>query len=384
MIFCKKCFYPETKPDLVFNEQGICSACISFQQRKNVDWQERKFEFEQILKQIKNKKRSSYDCIIPVSGGKDSTWQVLKVLEYGLKPLCLNSRCCDLSNIGRRNLDNIRNLGVDLIEVCPNPKIRKQLNKIGLLEIGDISWPEHIGIFTLPVKTALHYNISHIFWGENSQNEYGGPISKINNAVLDRSWLEEFGGLLGLRLSDIQEYYNISEKDLEIYKYPNKEDIETNEIQGLFLGYFFEWDGYENAKIAKKNGFEFFHKDVEGTSVSYENLDNYQTGIHDYFKYIKYGFGRTTDIVNNLYRRGLITKEEALEKIKKNDGNFPHTYLDKSLDQILKDIDVTFDEFIDTCNKFTNCDIFQFNNNGEPIRDENFNLVKKNDSSYKQ
>ena len=374
MKYCKTCFYPETKPDLVFDENQVCSACLSYKDRRNINWDEREKQFLKIVEDIKKQSKSNYHCVIPVSGGKDSTWQVLKILEYGLNPLCVNSRTCDFSELGKENLENIKKLGVDMIEVSPNPIIRKKLNKIGLLEVGDISWPEHVGIFTIPVKIALNFQIKYIFWGENSQNEYGGPISKMNNDVLDRSWLEEFGGLLGLRISDLTELYDIKINDLLIYTYPEKEIIEKANLQGLFLGYFFSWNGYENAKIAKKNGFKFYKNEVEGSSVNYENLDNFQTGIHDYFKYLKYGFGRTTDIMCNLYRRNLISKEEAIKKIKKNDGKFPITYLGKNIKNILNEIDVTFEEFIQTCDKFTNKKIFKCDNNGKPIRDKDFNL----------
>ena len=374
MKYCKTCFYPETKPDLVFDENQVCSACLSYKERRNINWDEREKQFLKIVEDIKKQSKSNYHCVIPVSGGKDSTWQVLKILEYGLNPLCVNSRTCDFSELGKENLENIKKLGVDMIEVSPNPTIRKKLNKIGLLEVGDISWPEHVGIFTIPVKIALNFQIKYIFWGENSQNEYGGPISKMNNDVLDRSWLEEFGGLLGLRISDLTELYDIKINDLLIYTYPEKEIIEKANLQGLFLGYFFSWNGYENAKIAKKNGFKFYKNEVEGSSVNYENLDNFQTGIHDYFKYLKYGFGRTTDIMCNLYRRNLISKEEAIKKIKKNDGKFPITYLGKNIKNILNEIDVTFEEFIQTCDKFTNKKIFKCDNNGKPIRDKDFNL----------
>ena len=374
MKYCKSCFYPETKPDLVFDKKQICSACISFNERLNINWDERENQFLKIAQKIKNQKQTNYDCVIPVSGGKDSTWQVLKVLEYGLNPLCVNSRTCDFSEIGRVNLENIRKLGVDLIEVSPNPKVRKKLNKIGLLEVGDISWPEHVGIVTIPVKIALNFQIEYIFWGENAQNEYGGPISKMNNAVLDRSWLEEFGGLLGLRLSDLTDSYGIKKEELLIYMYPEKKEIKKANLQGLFLGHYFPWNGFENAIIAKKNGFQYYEKEVEGASNNYENLDNFQAGIHDYFKYLKYGFGRTTDIICNLYRRKLITKEEAEDKIKKNDGKFPITYLGKNINNILEEIDVTFEEFIKTCDKFTNKKIFKCDNSGKPTRDKNFNL----------
>ncbi len=370
MIHCASCFYPNSKPDLEFNENGICSACISFENRKKTNWELRKKEFIKIVKNLKKKKTGDYDCIIPVSGGKDSTWQVIMALEYGLKPLCVNSRTCDLSPLGRKNLDNIRTIGADLIEVAPNSYVRKQLNKIGLLEVGDISWPEHVAMFTIPFNIAVKFKINIILWGENSQNEYGGPISAINKINLDRSWLEEFGGLLGLRVKDIFNHYDIRKQDLSPYLYPTTSEIKNLNLKSMFLGYFFPWDGYQNAKIAKKNGFLFNKKKVEGTSVSYENLDNYQTGIHDYFKFLKYGFGRTTDIMNNLIRRKSISKKEAKKNIIKYDGNFPYTYLGKNIKDILSEINVSMNDFEKCCDQFTNKKLFKCDNRG--------NLIKKN------
>ena len=375
MIHCISCFYPNTKPDLEFNEKGICSACISFENRKKINWELKKTEFEKIVKNLKKKRTGDYDCIIPVSGGKDSTWQVIKALEYGLKPLCVNSRTCDLSPLGRKNLDNIRRIGADLIEVAPNSYVRKQLNKIGLLEVGDISWPEHVAMFTIPFNIAVKFKVNIILWGENSQNEYGGPISATNKINLDRSWLEEFGGLLGLRVKDIFNHYDIKKQDLSPYLYPTISQIKSLNLKSMFLGYFFPWDGYQNAMIAKKNGFLFHKKRVEGTSVSYENLDNYQTGIHDYFKYLKYGFGRTTDIMNNLIRRNSITKKEAKKNIMKYDGNFPNTYLGKNIKDILKDINVSMDEFEKCCDQFTNKKLFKCDNKGILIK-KNLEVIK--------
>tara|TARA_B100000795_G_C22800351_1_gene441551 strand:+ start:608 stop:1741 length:1134 start_codon:yes stop_codon:yes gene_type:complete len=370
MKLCTTCFYPNTKPDLEFDKKGVCSACVSFENRKKTNWEEREKEFIKIVTDLKKKRTGDYDCIIPVSGGKDSTWQLMKALEYGLKPLCVNSRTCDLSPLGRKNLDNIRALGADLIEVAPNSIVRKQLNKIGLLEVGDISWPEHVAIFTIPFNIAVKFKVNIILWGENSQNEYGGPTAATKKINLDRSWLEEFGGLLGLRVNDIFNHYNIKKQDLAPYLYPASSEIKKLNLKSMFLGYFFPWDGYQNAMIVKESGFLFYEKLVEGTSVSYENLDNYQTGIHDYFKYLKYGFGRTTDIVNNLLKRNYVSKKIAGENIKKYDGNFPHTYLGKEIADILKDIDVSMDQFEICCDQFTNKKLFKCDNDR--------NLIKKN------
>ena len=145
-----------------------------------------------------------------MSGGKDSTYQVVTAIELGMNPLCVTSVTCDFSEIGRRNLNNIKKLGVDLIEVGPDLITRNKLNKIGLLELGDISWPEHVGIFTIPVRVAVNFNIPLILWGENSQNEFGGPVGKEKNNILNRKWLEEFGGLIGMRVSDLTNFENIN------------------------------------------------------------------------------------------------------------------------------------------------------------------------------
>ena len=366
---------PETKPDLSFKD-GVCNACINFDNREKIDWDERKNQLVSILEKYKNKSKNYWNCIIPVSGGKDSTYQVVTALRLGMHPLCVTSRTCDLSKIGRDNLDNIRNLGVDLIEVGPDAKIRNKLNRIGLLELGDISWPEHIGIFTIPVRIAVNFKIPLILWGENSQNEYGGPAGEEKNNTLDRRWLEEFGGLIGMRVSDLFGFPGLNKKNLIHYTYPTDEEIKNAGITGLFLGHYLPWDGLENANIAKQNGFKAFNTRVEGSLVEYENLDNHQTGIHDYFKFLKFGFSRVTDIACLYIRRKRITREQAKEYIIKYDGKFPSKYLNKPLEEILKPLDLTLEEFEKCCDKFTNKNLFKKDKSGNLLKDTYGNLTK--------
>ena len=148
------------------------------------------------------------------------------------------------------------------------------------------------------------------------------PQEEKNN-ILDRRWLEEFGGLIGMRVSDLVNYPNLDKKNLIIYNYPSDYEIKKIKVTGLFLGHYIPWDGKHNAQVAKKNGFKCFENLVEGSIVDYENLDNYQTGIHDYFKFLKFGFGRATDLACLAVRRGRISREEAKELIIKNEGKFP-------------------------------------------------------------
>jgi len=378
MTYCNVCFLPSTKPDLYFDENGVCAACIAYKERKVVDWAQREKEFSEIIEKTRAKSRSKWDCIIPVSGGKDSTAQVLKILEHKLSPLCVTATTCDLSDLGRKNIENIKNLGVDYMEFSPNPRVRRKLNKIGLVEVGDISWPEHVGIFTIPVRAAVQFGVPLIIWGENSQNEYGGPASAQSNNVLNRRWLEEFGGLLGLRVSDLSDSYEIRDTDLIPYSYPTDEELTRVGVTGLFLGYYFPWDGFTNYSLAQANGFSSFGKVIEGSIVDYENLDNYQTGIHDYFKFLKFGFGRATDLVSISLRRGRITRDQGLELIKQHDGKYPWSYLDKPLELILKKIDLTTEEFDKICDRFTNKSLFLKNSSGELLRDSTNSLVKVN------
>ena len=376
MKYCNRCVMPDTKPDLFIDEEGVCNACRSFEQREVVDWNVRREELTKILDKYRSKNGTNWDCIIPVSGGKDSHYQVLRMLQLGMNPLCVTATTCHLSDIGRRNIENIKNMGVDYVELSPNPLVRRKLNRIGLTQVGDISWPEHVGIFTIPVRIAMQFDVPLIIWGENSQNEYGGPAAASEDNVLTRRWLEEFGGLLGLRVSDMVGLEGIEERNMIPYTYPTDDELKKVGVTGIFLGYYMPWDGYTNALIAQANGFSTLHTTVEGSVVNYENLDNYQTGIHDYFKFLKFGFGRATDIICLHIRRGRISREDGSKLVKRHDGKFPLTYLGKPLEQILEPLDIALEEFVKICDRFTNKKLFLTDSRGSLIKDRHGNLTK--------
>lgn len=378
ITYCNRCVMPSTKPDLQLDGDGICNACRNYERRKDIDWESRKSELYQVLHKYRISDGSNWDCIVPVSGGKDSTYQVIRILQLGLNPLCVTATTCDLSGIGRQNIENIKKLGVDYVEFSPNPKIRKKLNLIGLEQVGDISWPEHVGIFTIPIRFAVQFNVPLIIWGENSQNEYGGPAAASESNVLTRRWLEEFGGLLGLRVSDLVGFSDIEKKDLIPYMYPSDDELAKVGVTGLFLGYYLPWDGLSNALISQAYGFSTYNKIVEGSMVNYENLDNHQTGIHDYFKFLKFGFGRATDLACMHVRRGRISRQDACEIVKKQDGKFPWAYLGKPLEEIIRPLDLSIEEFIAICDKFTNKKLFIKDSDGNLIKDRYGNLTKIN------
>jgi N-acetyl sugar amidotransferase len=376
--YCRSCVMPETKPDLFIDDDGVCNACRNYGLREAVDWEARRRELLDVVERYRVSNGTNYDCIVPVSGGKDSTFQVLRVLELGLNPLCVTATTDKLSAIGRRNIENLKNLGVDYVEVTVNPVVRRQINRLALTQIGDISWPEHVLIFTIPVRMAVQFRVPLIIWGENSQNEYGGPAAAAEDNSLTRRWLEEFGGLLGLRVSDLIGQQGIERRHLVQYTYPTDEELQQARVTGLFLGYYLPWDGYQNALYAQAYGFETYHKTVEGSLVNYENLDNCQTGIHDYFKFLKYGFGRATDLACLHIRRGRLSRADGLALVKRHDGRFPWVYLGCPLEEILRDIDMSIEDFVKVCDRFTNKKLFECDARGNLVKDRDGNLTKLN------
>jgi hypothetical protein len=295
-----------------------------------------------------------------------------------MNPLCVTATTDKLSEIGRHNIENIKRQGVDYVEVTTDPVVRRRINRLALRQVGDISWPEHVTIFTVPVRLAVQMRIPLIVWGENPQNEYGGPAAAAEDHVLNRRWLEEFGGLLGLRVSDLVGQEDIEPRDLIQYTYPTDTELQEVGVTGIFLGYFLPWDGFGNALFAQAHGFETYVKAVEGSLVNYENLDNVQTGIHDYFKFLKYGFGRATDLACMHVRRGRLTRDDAVKLVRMHDGGFPSSYLGHPLDEILGEIGMSVDEFRAVCDRFTNKKLFEVDRHGDLVRDDVGNLIKTN------
>lgn len=356
---CTRCLYPSTKPDIWFDDDGVCSACLAFERRKEIDWPAKAHEFVEMVKQNRG---SSHDLIVACSGGKDSTAQVVKCLELGLKPLAVCATTDHLSGLGRKNLDNIARL-CDLIEITPHKPTRQKISRYALETVGDISWCEHHLIWSVPARESVARNIPIVLYGECPQNEYGaGPKGSESKTQLDEPWVHEFGGLLGLRLPDVSDILGIDPRQLEIYRYPQN----AENIQAVFMGAYFPWSGYENYLIAKANGFTTFTGPsgmpayVEGSLCDYENLDNLQTGLHDYLRFLKFGYGRAIDIASNRIRRGQMTRDEAIAAMVGRDGAYPKTYLGVPIEDILAPLGLAKGDFDHICWRFTNTAVVEW------------------------
>lgn len=374
MRYCKRCVMPDTRPMIVFNEQGVCDACLSAERKdRGIDWEARRKELENICDKYRSNDPTRYDCIVPVSGGKDSTFQT-HVLKHELKmnPLAVTFSQCSITELGQRNLQSLREIGVDHILFTPDPNVYKKIARMGLEKVGDACWPCHAGIFSVPMQIAVKFNIPLIVWGESGQMEYGGPLRE--EKTLDKKWREKVslsGNTLHKVVGD-----DILLSDLKPYIYPTDEEVNGVGLTGIFLGYYLKWDARKQTEVIRKHtGFKVNEKGPNvGTYTNYENIDGKFVGFHDYLMYLKYGFGRATSHACIDIRNQRLGRDEAIDLVNKHEGNFPTEYYD----EFLEFIGLSDNEFQRICDNFVNREIFEKDNNGNWVKKEKYRLRSGN------
>lgn len=352
MKWCQSCILPDTRPNLVIEEDGVCNACKSHKVKKDINWSERSESLAQVIKNAK-KISKGYDCLIPVSGGKDSTWQTIKCLEYGLKPLAVTWKSPARTEIGQQNLDNLIALGVDHIDYQINPKVEARFMWESFKRFGSTALPMHMAIFNIPLSLAVRFNIPLVIWGENSAFEYGAKDEVDTGFRLNRKWLETYGVTHGTTARDWVSD-SLSEKDLAAYFGPDDEVMAKSDIHAIFLGYYLEWDPQETQKIAKEHGFK---SNVGGARTGYydfADIDDDFIAIHHWVKWYKFGFTRLFDNLSLEIRNGRISRDEAIEVVRK-------TGEQKPVDDIRKFCDyaqITEEDFYSAAEKYRNMDIW--------------------------
>lgn len=354
MIRCSECLLPDTRPDTILVD-GVCTGCINFKNRPNIDWAERKNQLIAALERGKNS--SGYDCIVPSSGGKDSTTQVLTLIELGARPLVVTATTCHLTKVGAANIANLARYATT-IEITPNRTVRAKLNRLALEMVGDISWPEHVLIHRAPFKVAADLGIPVVFYGECSPNEYGGPLGSEKTQMMTQRWVSEYGGFCGLRSDDFIGLDVITELDMLEYAAPDPEKLKVAKVEAHFLGQYLPWDSRKNLRVSKDAGM-IQELPCRANWFIGENLDNSQTQIHDFFKWLKFGFGRACDQVSIDIRNGRMTRPEGLAVVNERDGLFPDVYCGVTIDEMLDHISMSRDSFLSICNAFMNKDLFE-------------------------
>lgn len=356
MRWCKSCVLPDTRPGLIIGNDGICNACKNHDTKKYIDWEKRKTTFLTIVENAK-KGTNSYDCIIPVSGGKDSTWQVIKCLEYGLTPLAVTWKTPGRTKIGQQNLDNLISLGVDHIDYQINPKIEAAFMLRGFEKFGSTAIPMHMALFNIPLNIAVRFKVPIVIWGENSAFEYGSKDEGLEGYKLNTAWLTKFGVTHGTKASDwVGDGFTA--KDLTAYFGPDDEIMEQSNLKAIFLGHYFEWDPETSLDAAKKHGFIFSDGGARTGHYDYADIDDDYISIHHWMKWYKFGFTRLFDNLSLEIRNNRIARDEAIEIIYRTGLQIPR----QDIEKFCEFAKIKVDTFYKISERFRNLDIWKTKN----------------------
>lgn len=330
--YCTRCVYPSISASpLTFDENGVCSGCRVYNQRVDVDWKER----WQMLKELTDEYRSAsnYDIVIPVSGGKDSYFQAhIAVKELGLKALLVTYHGNNYLPEGEYNLYRMREIfDCDHIIVRPSVDTLIKMNRLGLKVQGDMNWHNHCGIMTTPIQIAARYKVPLMLWGEHGFMDLGGMYSYSDFVEYTAKFRKEHGlrgfdwhdftdeGLEKLGHEKTKE--GLRPKDLLWAMYPSDQEIDEVGVRGIYLANYVEWDGNRNAALMKElYGWRGSEREFERTYRSESNLDDmHENGVHDYLKFIKFGYGRASDHATKDIRAGKMTRQQGIEEVRKRD-----------------------------------------------------------------
>lgn len=342
--YCIRCCIPETQEGVKFDEMGICQACQSSEQKIHIDWIQREKKLRAILEEAKAKAGNNYDCIIPISGGKDSAFQIYVLTQvYGMKPLAVTFSQNWQSETGWYNLQNLlKQFNVDHIMFTPNRDLVGRLARKSLEAIGDACWHCHAGVGAFPLHIATKFKIPFLVWGESvaeasGRASYDCPVHKF-----DRDYFTKVSAKVSAK-DMVCDY--LSEKDLYPFELPSYEEIEEVGVFGIHLGDYIFWDDERQTEFMKEH-YGWRETEMEGAYKGYKSAECVMSGIHDFTCYLKRGYGRSTYQASVDIRNGLLTREEGLELAYKHDTERP-----EALDFYLQETGMSEEEFYETMKK---------------------------------
>lgn len=349
--WCNKCVLSDGRPNIIIHEDGICNACKNHEKKNKINWTLGKKKLKIIFNKLK-KKKSNYDCIIPVSGGKDSTWQTLVCLENKLKPLAITYKSPGRNSIGEANLKNLISLGVDHIDFTLNPKIEKYFILKSLKNKGSPAIPMHFLIYNLPKTFAKIYNIPLIVWGENPAKEYGF-LNKKDLLLKEKYWWKKHGAVSGTELNFWKDNI-LNDKNLISIK-----SNENDKVRSIFLSDFINWDPVKIKKYSEKKGFKYLNKAKTGI-YNFADIDCDFISIHHYLKWYKFGLTRVFDNLSLEIRNSRISKKKALVILRKS---LMRLRPNKDIIKFCEYIGISVKQFNRICEKFRNRKIWKKDKN---------------------
>ena len=361
--YCKKCVMPDTRPRIVFDE-GICNACRYAETREKINWAEMNKKFEVICDKYRSKK-GNWDCIVPASGGKDSSFIAFKMkYEYNMHPLTVTFAPVLYSEVGFKNIENMRNAGIDNLILYPNRKVLSKLSKKMLVKFGDPFIPWVTGVYSFPLRTAINYKIPLVIYAEPGEAMYGGS-TKISDEEVTEKTLR-----LTVRTGDAKDWKQpenwielfsegeITKNDLEPYILPEQKELDEANVKAIYFAYYHPWGAYQNYQFVKKHiGFNTLGERMLGTYQNYSSIDDKIDGLYMYLMYLKFGFARCTKDACKDIREGRLTRDKAIELVRNYDGEFPYT--DAELKETLDFLQMGKKEVFQVLEKFRNREIFE-------------------------
>ena len=348
----------------MFDATGVCNACHNADEKSSIDWNERREQFLEYVEMYRPKK-GSYDCIVPWSGGKDSSTIAHKLkFEFGLNPLLVTFSPLLPNEIGAHNREEFLNLGFDHLMVRPNQKVSRGLARRFFVERGNPKIHWDAGVNSVPVQVAVNYEIPLIFYAEHGESEYGGRVLS-EEAKKVRDFTEVIEHQVGDDPANWLDEHT-EEHDLAPYIYPDLEDVERVGVKALYFAYFFKWSMFENYNYIKDK-IEFRTEPngrTNGTFTDFDSLDDKIDNLYYYLQFIKFGFGRTIRDASRLIQNHHMSREEGLDLSRKYDDEFPSTYHSEHL-QYLDVSEVEYAEIIDL---HRNSELWKFEGNQWKLR----------------
>jgi N-acetyl sugar amidotransferase len=351
MKYCATCITPWNRPNLRFDAEGRCN-CATAADKREIDWAARERDFLAVVDNAKRRSRG-YDCVVPVSGGKDSTWQIITCLEHGLKPLAVTWRAPGRTAIGQQNLDNLIRLGVDHIDYSINPEVEKTFTLRAFEKYGSTAVPMHMAIFSIPLQIAVKFGIPLVVWGENSAFEYGGTGESRTGFKLDAAWLKAHGVTHGTTARDWVGVGGLTERDLVPYFGPDDAELERAGVLAVFLGYYFAWDPEKSLEVATRHGFQR-NTSARTGYYDYADIDDDFISLHHWLKWYKFGFTRTFDNLSLEVRNGRMTRAHAIAILKQRGDETPH----EDIAKFCAWVGITRERFFEIAETFRNRDVW--------------------------
>jgi len=352
---------PDTRPGIYFNEKGICSACLAYENRRNVDYAKRYDELKQLcLKYRGMNGENGYDCMIAVSGGKDSHFQVHVMKEQmGMNPLLVTVEDnFPMTAAGIHNIKNIsEEFGCDIISMKPNIRAQKVIMRKTFEKYGKPTYFIDRYIYTYPLHMAAKFNTPLLVYGENISYEYGGDQRAETYSAKEQI---DNGVASGIELSEILGD-GVTQKDLGFFNAPTRDELAR--LDPIYLSYFIPWNSYGNYVFARNRGFRDLTHEWERTHhiEQFDQVDSRAYLIHPWLKYPKFGHASATDYAARFVRYGLLSREEAKKLVRERD----HRLDVNAIRDFCEFLGYSETEFWAIVDKLYNRDLFRKNEFGE-------------------